>query len=374
MKKFIVQILLFSLPLFLLALPAFIILVGSGAYFQSLDSILKSDEKYLIGFAYNEKNYNYIKWKEIESSPKNDILSIGSSRVLAFRDEMFKTSFYNAGYTITSMTDYLLFFKNIPKTKYPKVLIMGIDQWMFNASYDDYEPIKSKTYWEDSFTYFPTFKTIKTIYIDLLKDKYDLSVVDNEDRLDKIGLNALVYNTGLRNDGSMYYGRQIKNLINNSQKTTDFNYEDTFLRIKKGNRRFEYADHSNKNTFAQLDEFLGFCKENNIYVIGFLPPYANAVYQKMVMTNKYNYLKEIYPKGKVNFSKYNFELYDFTDGSKFGATDDETIDGFHGGELTYIKMLLKMTKNNSVINKYVNSDKLQLDIKNRLNNYTVYDY
>jgi hypothetical protein len=374
MRKFIKKILLFSIPLIIIFSPVIVVLYGSGENFTSIDKILKSGKKYLIGYAYNENNYGYLKWKTIESTSKKEILALGSSRVLAFREDMFNTSFYNAGYTINNMEDYLLFFENIPKNKYPRLLIIGLDQWMFNPNYGDLKQTKNNTFWEKSFTFKPSPSTIKTSYINFLDGKYDFSAIYKKNDFQKIGLNALMNNKGMRRDGSMFYGSQIEMLLDNDPLANDFNYSNTLLRIREGNRKFEYANHSNLNAYVKLDEFLNFCKKNNIYVIGFFPPYANVVYQKMLKTNKYKYLQEIYPKSYESFSKYNFELFDFTDISKFGSTDAETIDGFHGGELMYLKMLLHMSENKSDIKHFINIKKIQIDINKRSNNYIVYDY
>ena len=43
---------------------------------------------------------------------------------------MFETSFYNAGGTVTTIANYLDFLK-VFKDKYPTILIIGLDQYMF---------------------------------------------------------------------------------------------------------------------------------------------------------------------------------------------------------------------------------------------------
>ena len=50
--------------------------------------------------------------------------------------EMFKTSFYNANDVVNFkiISDYLDFLKNIPQEKFPSILIIGLDQNMFQTT------------------------------------------------------------------------------------------------------------------------------------------------------------------------------------------------------------------------------------------------
>ena len=70
--------------------------------------------------------------------------------------------------------------------------------------------------------------------------------------------------------------------------------------------------------------------------------------------------------------KYNSELYDLSHLSSYNSNDSEIIDGFHGGEVTYIRMLIKILESNSVLKNVTNIEKLKLDLKNKRNNYQVY--
>ena len=49
-----------------------------------------------------------------------DVWALGSSRVLQFRSRMFEKSFYNAGYTMEGVGDFLPFMQSIPAEKYPE--------------------------------------------------------------------------------------------------------------------------------------------------------------------------------------------------------------------------------------------------------------
>ena len=72
--------------------PAYFILSASKENYFDIDEIIASDTNYLIGYAYNQENYRYLKWKTLVEKEQKDIWALGSSRVLQF---VYKgTSFY----------------------------------------------------------------------------------------------------------------------------------------------------------------------------------------------------------------------------------------------------------------------------------------
>ena len=135
MKKFIIGILTFLLPFVLIFGIMILILFRTGEFFTPLNKLILSNEDYIIGYHFNE-NYYPLKWKELTFNERKQVWVLGTSRVMSFRKEMFETSFYNACGTVTYISDYLDFLKKIPKEKYPNILIVGLDQIMFQVSND----------------------------------------------------------------------------------------------------------------------------------------------------------------------------------------------------------------------------------------------
>ncbi|TDP61021.1 hypothetical protein [Flavobacterium dankookense] len=375
MKKFLFQLLVFSSPLLVYLVYPSYVLWKSEENFHQIDATISSKEKYLFGYNYNENNYGYIKWRYLNDNEKKTVWALGSSRVLQFRENMFDKSFYNAGYTLGKINDFRPFLNSIPKSKYPDYMIINLDQWMFNEAFDDLRTKASSTVWEKSFTFFPKIvPTYNTIYSEAFNNsKNSENTIETASPYRKIGMNAKRNNTGFRNDGSMFYGKQIKNLIDKNPEAEDFNYAETFIRIRKGSSRFEYGDSINERAFVELNELLKFCQENKIKVIAFLPPFADKVYDRMETSTNYGYLKNMHKKIKPFFDNYNFEVYDFSKMSLCNSNDNETIDGFHGSETTYQRMLISMLNSGSVLNKVTSLERLKTDLANRKNNYVVYD-
>jgi len=372
MKKFLLKLTVFGVSLLLLALPPLYLLKLSGENFTSLDVVIKSDKKSLIGYAYNEKNYRYLKWKKIAVSHKFDILALGSSRVLQFRQNMFTTRFYNAGYTISSIADFVPFLESLPKEKLPNYLIIGLDQFMFNKKWDSITTYKSSTFWTKAFHLYPKPKTVIEVWKDIFDAKYSFTIPNYKNNTQLVGLNACIYQTGFRNDGSMYYRKDIQKRLSNDSTARDYNFEETFSRIKYQNLQFKYGNEVNPKAIEELEKLLNYCQKNSIYVVAILPPFANAVNQKMNALRKYNYIKQIYPNCISLFKNYGFELYDYTNPKAFNGNDIEMIDGFHGGEMSYLKLLISIVKTNSRLSKTTSLTKLKYDLEKAINRYEVY--
>ena len=372
MKKFISKITIFSIPLIFIFLIPIVFLFMSGENYKSIDDIVKSKNDYLIGYAYNESNYRYLKQIELEYRQPQHIIALGSSRVLQFRANMFTKSFYNAGYTISSISDFLPFIKSNLENKKPEILLIALDQWMFNKNWNDLN-ISSKQ-WQSSFNYKASARTITNVWSDIFSGKYGFEILsaNGHNNKVKVGLNAIVNNKGFRKDGSIYFGSQIQKLLSNDSTANDFEYFDTYKRIKHGNRRFQYGDKVNDKALQALSDLLIFCEKMDIYVVAILPPFANGVNKKMEETGNYAYLDSIYYKTTEIFKTHGFELWDMSNLTKYNSNDSETIDGFHGSEVAYLKMLIYMIESGSKLKDVTDINKLKIDLRNKQNNYSVY--
>lgn len=376
MKPFLKNIVLFILPLILLVITPIVILYGTGENYHSLSRTFNEKEKYLVGYAYNEINYKAMKWHALmsHSSPKQ-VWALGSSRVLQLRDSAFTVPFYNAGYTVASISQYLPFLKSLPKERYPETIVLGVDQWMFNEHYDML--VKSETsYWKESFQMLAGYDQFSKVYKDLWSGKYGFEVIQDQgdNGVHRIGLNAIVNGKGFRNDGTIDYGNQVEKLLMSDSTANDYLFKNTLRDIQNRQQRWRGTNRIHKEAVNELQRFLSFCASNDIHVIGFLPPFAGKVYDEMVRSNDYPHVSRLYQKIFVHFTKYGFELWDMSDCRKFKSSDHEMIDGFHGSELTYLRMMKVMLENGSKLQNYSSIKKMHQDIQSRCNRYNVYKY
>jgi len=188
----------------------------------------------------------------------------------------------------------------------------------------------------------------------------------------RIGINSVFNNSGFRNDGSFYYGGQIEKLLHNEETANDYNYANTFDRINQGDRLFQYGAVVNPNALIELNRILKFCNSKQIKVVAFLPPFADKVNDKLRASGNYKYMDSIYAQTKDLFNTFDFEFYDFSKLAAINSDDSETLDGFHGSEVTYLKLLINILESDSELNKVSDLTKLNLDLKASKNRLEVY--
>lgn len=318
----------------------------------------KKNEARLIGCGYNEQT-RYYKFLNCEQR-RTKIIALGTSRVMQFKEQFFNTDFYNCGGAVGSNYDeYINYLKNLSFN--PEVIVLGLDSWVFNEkwnknlrTYTDFEKIE------------PIKRNKLSMLISifgswLIKKKWTFD--DLKKYRDNVGFNGRIKNEGFLNDGSYYYGY----IYTNPESSGDYQFKDTYTRINNGCYGFEYGDIIDNKTLELLDDLLKYCSDKNIYVIGFVPPFAPSIYDKMMQSNNYKYVNQL-DECKRIFDKYNFEYYNFVDGGEIKDTDDSCfIDGFHGSEIVYGRMCLSMIDDNSKLLKYLDCDRIQFLLKNAYN-------
>lgn len=368
MKRFIKNIFLFFLPVIVLILgiiPFYLSAISCGEFVGIDKNIEKQRENHnsLLGLGYNEQT-EYYKLTNANYY-KADVLALGTSRVMQFKGGFFQVSFYNCGGAVyENYNQYINFLKNLNYK--PPCILLGLDAWVFNDAwnqscrdYNEYVEIKEMNHDKGAM--------LKSIIQDWFGKKWQFSNLD--DYSENIGFNGRIKDEGYMYDGSYYYG----NCYREPEKQEDYLFANTILRIENGFWRFEWGDHIDQDTIAQLDNLLLYCSQNEINVIGIVAPFAPTVYEKMEKSGNYGYLAEIEPACKLIFDKYGFEFYNYINASLLNVTDDYFIDGFHGSEVLYGYMLMNMMENGSEVENYININNLSYLLENAHDGRTFYD-
>ena len=134
--------------------------------------------------------------------------------------------------------------------------------------------------------------------------------------------------------------------------------------IDDGNLRF---DQTNEIDINQMDNFLNLIREmrdNGTHVIVFLPPFPNEIYTRMYDSDKYHDFLLAFEKNIQSIcNNENVSFFDCSNLIWLGASDEETIDGFHGSELAYGRIINKMAEDKTLA-PYINLSLLQEEINN----------
>lgn len=228
------------------------------------------------------------------------------------------------------------------------MLIISIDQYFFNSYWDNLKDAPFNYEYRHSITT-AFLQNIFEVYSHIFSGELNLSQLIYSHH---VGFLAKMTGDGFREDGSYYYHR----IISDPSSCADYRFRDTYTRIKEGRTRFEYCTSVNKKAVEVLEELLIFCYNHQIKLIAYLPPYAPSVWKLMTAsdeyTGKYTYLKSIDEEIRPLFERYHYPLFDFSDGGAIGSRDAEFIDGFHGSEKTYLRMMVEMVRKDQSVGRY----------------------
>ena len=277
---------------------------------------------------------------------------LGTSRVLQFRAPMFKNraGFYNAGGASATLWDLRALVEMLPRPRQPELLIVGLDQYLFNSNFAEF---RASSPFTETAWHAVVHNSRSVALDDYLDAKFTLSaLLDNAVRGNRVGLNAIMNNNGFRNDGSYHYGQFL--VDPRGAANDDLDFKDTFRRIADGNRRFEYGSHVSREAIEEVQALLRLCRLRQIHVVAFLPPFAHQVYERMMsMPENYGYLLELRKVLPRIVAAEGFPLFDFTDLASIGASDEEMIDGFHTSERASLRVLLEIRRGDAILDRYV---------------------
>lgn len=354
MKKFLCRFFVFLAPFLCVAVvtvPFFYIGYTTGELrnFDSLMEKQRNDHSVYIGMGYNEQTGYY----KIQNANyyQADIIALGTSRVMQFQADFFSDSFYNCGGAVDqNFREYTFFLTDLDYK--PAVIILGLDSWVFNDAWNHNFPVL------DLDMPVMLIERNKIVMLwDIIKDfvdhKWDWESVGRYPT--HFGFNGRIRNSGFRWDGSYDYGDVYQEL----ELQNDSRFQDTFERMNEGKSRFQWGEHADQETQGYLNEFLRYCKENGIEVVGFAPPFAPCVYERMTESGNYGYLSEIEPVCSELFEQYGYTYLDYTDGAVLGLDDTYFVDGFHGSEVVYALIMKDMADRGTSLGKYIDTEKLE---------------
>lgn len=308
-----------------------------------------------FGLAYSNRTQVY-KWESLKLR-EPEVLALGTSRVMGFRKECFRqpANFYNCGGLAIGLRDYHLVVESLPITRSRRTIILGLDQWQFNDGF-----VASEHGWraEDAGAS-DELAMLQRFSGDVFRKLRDGRIQPSEffkNALSRrfVGLAAVADCSGFRNDGSYDYG---KAAIGSSF------WRDTVSRVATQGLRFESGVSVSRKRVQEVDDLLSLCRSRGIHAAAFLPPYASTVYREMSKRRQtLAYVFELRDALDPIFRKHGFTLTDSTQARLLGATDREMIDGYHGGDSVYARILLRMAKADPIVRSLVDMDEVARQI------------
>ena len=359
-------------PVTLPVILAFLALYGSGEL-DSVTSIVyrqhAANLNHLYSTAYSSQTVYYKKCLAITNTPQ--VMALGTSRVMQFRDCMFqgKGQFFNAGGAISITQQIIPFLERLPAGGGPKVLLLGLDQIFFNDTWRNRTPYDRNEYGRS--LEYPDYRekiinsSYQAVILDFLKGKIQpWRLLSKQWRQQKIGMRAMMKDDGFRNDGSYQFG----SLSLPRKEQADYQFSYTFSIMRRGSDRFEHGNTVSLAGLQDVADVLDYCRRKGLHVVGFLPPYAPGVVMKMnEMGSRYQYVRLINCRVAPLFRQYGHSFFDFTSMPGIPCTDNEFIDGYHGSDVIYAKLLSSMAEADLVLDRYVNRGRIERMLASRVN-------
>lgn len=286
------------------------------------------------------------------------IIALGSSRVMQFRADWFSKPFLNMGGVAGNLAVLRSTLEAMLAIARPDAIILGLDFWWFLPQWEK-DPTENVPPTSGSYNY--SLDSLKKPWEWLLDGKISftelgapvLGFFGKGFRTDRFGIMAQQTNDGFGPDGSWYYTAE----ITGQRAALDWQFRDTLQNVKRGIRAFYHAasnqtgpEHVHLEVLAKILHTL---KDHNIHVYIFIPPLAAQVLASM-NPREYPHLFRL----NQELDKMGITAVDYTDPAILQADDCEFVDGFHGGEVAYARILRSLAQHWPSLHTYVNMEKL----------------
>ena len=308
------------------------------------------------------KNYILEKFKLV----KPDILILGSSRTQYYPQYLFQKRLLIAQQPFYSFDMFHSSLTELVKIHKPKLLIVGIDWWLFNKNYNEKQAKifdktlkvsrnskirNNKKFYNYSFN--EIIKPYFWIINNKISLKYFIKTILSESS-QNIGVMANVYKSGYDINGYFVDDFSISGI-----KKYDLKFQDTIKQIKENKKdfsKFEF-DTNSLEIYKRIKEI---ALQNNIKFISIMHPLSPSVYTQLV---KDNYLKNFDLISKnLDFDKNFFNLT-----NKNYFNDCQFIDGTHSGEVLNFINLQKISDSKNFLKNFlspkINEDDIAKNIQ-----------
>jgi hypothetical protein len=357
-KKFTLLYLAILLCAGILLLPALLLLRNSYEVSGADKLVRMQKERNAIYAAALDHNAIRYKLALIERD-KPQVVALGSSRVMQFREEFFTVPFVNAGGALASAQDMQPFVERMLAIHKPDVVMLGVDFWWLNPNrkhssrkiQNDLGQINIRTMM-GAVKHLWQKQGGRLMALRLLSGQRN--IIHPHSQLSVMGLEALTSSDGYRPDGSrLYYG-----YVSGHAEHGDAGFDKTKSRIATGGSRFEYADALDQRQLDSLQDSIRFLEDAGVKVIVFLPPLAHPVWADLAARtdSAYKFIAAL-DLGAPDYGWYNYH-----DPQNLTPDVCEFFDGFHGGDVLHQRMLLDMSKTQPALGSVLDIDSLTQNV------------
>ena len=344
----------FLTGLSLLGLASIVFLFQTDDFAQARDVLNVQESKpgvLYFGLGVSLADYKY----EGYARAKPEVASIGSSRALQFKSHFFDKPFYNLGGLVGDPNHAIALHKRLLIHTPPKIILYSIDFWSFCRSGPPAQfDINAANYHNGQTTVTRPFLVYKLISAGRLglKDFYHGIMGEFRYGDQAMGWRGKQMDTGFDLSGSLYYSFSRMREI--TQNDIHLRFKTDLEKMLNGDAPFHHGCFVNEAMIHALIEFSRRLKKYDIKLVTFFPPVPNPILDGMLASGQFKYVNELRRRFKKIASLEEFEFHDFHDPRSVDTNECEFVDGYHGGETNYARILLAMASKGSVIGEVIN--------------------
>ena len=298
------------------------------------------------------------------SKIKPEIVVIGSSTVLQFREKFFNGKFVNLGRTVNYPFEGEKLISDILKIHKPKIIIFGIDFWWGNNSKEYTEGLNFNHHIDYGQKLSPDgiiapFKWILSGKFEL-KDYFNIiSNSSDYKQTNYLGINAKFNRVGFAKDGSLY---ELNKIYKNNYDIESRKFSKTLKRIHLKSNQFIVGKKVSDERLKSIKNIIFKLNSAGVNVITFINPLPPLIYDKIQQNKKsYSYINLF--RNKL-IKIHNFH-YDFFNPYFLKTSNCEFLDGFHGGDIVAARILNSFSKDKkNNITKFINKKYLKFLLLN----------
>ena len=335
-RRYVVFLGVFTAPLLILLGLNFLFLRNAGELLsveEILDRQQDPSQFCLYGTALKSQTFAY-KMEGIRRT-RPDVIALGSSRSLAFRERFFRDAFYNMGSSMTNLNEGLDVADGILTGSHPpKTVILSLDFWWFSEAFTPPVAYRPRQELLHSFEGYFLFKPFQWLAEGKITITDYVNTIMGTDRAEpcNIGILALKRRNGLAPDGSRYEPDAVTSLENFQDGVFDEVKE-----IHDGTGRYAYADAAHPLHVETLLQLIQKFRDRGIEVVVVLPPFPSSVVAAF-QEEAAHY--GVFDSLRNTLRDKNIPFFDATDPAIFGSSDCEFLDGVHGGDVAYARLVL----------------------------------
>jgi hypothetical protein len=319
----------------LLAGFSFAVLISNNEQVGPVEAArIQHEQGGLYGSALYYRPYPYK--LELYRLNRPDVAIVGSSRAMPFVRDGFAASEISLGGAVNEIAEGERLIPEMLAIHKPKLMIFTLDYWWFNEA----RVAEASEFSTSADTGF-SLQDLIAPYRWIIKGDADFgalaaTILRRPEGEPRLGAWATQNGAGFDAYGAEHYGA----ILTGARKHPDREFKATLKRLKnaKADSKTAASGAFSEAAWISLQHIAATLKAEGVEVRFVLPPIAGTVLKSMREGKGTSLLETLHAR----LVDSGLAFYDFTDGASVDSPDCEFVDGFHGGFVTYIRMLRTM--------------------------------